>query len=862
MSMVSCPLRSLSRAFLVSLMVLLLSSAGAYAIDYVWTGNAASNELAWWGNANNWTPAGVPGPMDTATIGGPLSYQIQGNTRTVGGLTLLPGAELDSGTDLTVTQVMHWEGGMMHGDLLIAPSAVMHISGEGDRILYLPNTGSVPSFRNQGHVIVSNNGDIVGGQINNSGTFEVRNDRAFVGVAFVNNGFFIKTGGTGITRFAFPSGFYQVKTIEVRSGVVELNRGSSAGHQFTLGCTVKGPGVLRITEPSFDPAAPPQYGVSLEAKVRVYGVNIEQNGVIELGHGGVLTAGQNPAPGYDARVSGPGVLNWTGGKITDYLDGTGLLLEPGTHLLISGDAPRILDFSSRLITQGRVTWTGTGALEINSATSFISSGEFVAQGNTTAFKPAGSSSFPAVFENRGTFRKEGAETTTTFNQVQFDNYGDFDVPEGTLLFLASPFQHVEGNISLHNANSDGPGGVLALRGTNGARGGFSFQTGNLIGPGTIDGGFTNQRGAVYPAYHRGGVLRILGSYTQMPSASLHITVAGPTAADVSQLEIGGTFSPSGLLSVWLPEGYIPEAGLRFQIANRAPQTSVNAFECATANFIRETGPDYFGLLATDKPPWDSKALQNISTRGVVGTGDNALIGGLIIRAPVQKSIVIRALGPSLTKAGVAGALSDPMLQLYDGSGTLIAENDNWAEGPNKDYLGALAPSNSSEAVIADVFPAGNYTAIVRGAQETTGAALVEIYDIGSPWNGRAVNLSTRGRVGVGDNVMINGFILGEQPRRLLIRAVGPSLGQLNPPVPDPLLDPSLTLHDATGAIIASNDDWGASEQKEAILKSSLAPQSAKESAFLLKLSPGTYTAVLRGTGNTSGNALIEIYDLD
>lgn len=853
--------RPVFRGFVLSLAGLLFSSMGASAMDYVWTGTEATSEQAWWGNANNWVPVGVPGPADTATIGGPYSYQISAGTRTIGGLTLLPGAELDSGADLTVTQVMHWQGGMMHGDLVIGPSAVMHISGEGDRIVHPPNTTLTRSFRNEGHVIVSNSGNIVGGEIVNRGTFEMQNDRAFVAVQFFNYGIFLKTGETGITRFTYPSSFVNYATTEVRSGVVELNRNGWVGHQFALGSEVKGPGVLRITEPAFDPAASQPYGTSLEAKVRVYGVNIEENGTVELAHGGILTSGQNPAPGYDARVSGPGILNWTGGKISDYLAGTGFLLEPGTHLLISGDASRILETSSRLTTQGRVTWTGAGGIQLDNAT-FISAGEFVAQGNGTMFKKTDESWESGGFENRGSFRKEGAGTTTTFNKVQFDSYGAISVPEGTLLFQAAPLLHVEGDISLHNANNDGPGGVLALRTASGALGGFSLGRGNFIGPGTIDGGVNNNSGAVYPAYHRGGVLRILGNYSQQPSASLQITIAGPSAADISQLEIGGGFAVAGLLSVWLPDSYRPESGQRFPIVNRGSSSGFNSFESPLANFIQEYGLDSFALIAADKPPWNSRGLRNISTRGVVGTGDNVLIGGLIIRTSGHKSIVIRALGPTLTKVGVPGALSDPMLELYDASGTLIAENDNWASGPTKDYLGGLAPSNSTEAAIYGGFPNGNYTAIVRGAEGTTGAALVEIYDLGSGSNGRAVNLSTRGRVGVGDDVMINGFILAEQPRRVLIRAIGPSLGQLNPPVPDPLLDPSLTLHDATGAVIASNDDWESSEQQEAILNSTLAPKSPKESAFLLKLSPGTYTAVLRGTGNSSGNALIEIYDLD
>ena len=840
--------RPFLRSIVLALAGLLLSSVGASAIDYVWTGNEATSEQAWWGNANNWAPVGVPGPADTATIGGPHSYQISAGSITIGGLTLLPGAELGSSADLTVTRIMNWEGGIMHGDLIIAASAVMHISGEGDRIVNPPNTTINRRFRNEGRVIVSNNGNIVGGEIVNNGTFEMQNDRALVGVQFFSPGTFRKTVGLGVTRFLYPSSFQSQGGIEVGSGVVELQRQGWSGHRFYLGSKVKGPGVLRITEPTFDPATAQPYGASVEAIVEVAGVTIEEGGVVDLAHGGVL----------NGRISGPGLLNWTGGKISN-----GLTLEPGTHLLISGEAPRTLQYGN-LNAQGLVTWTGNGTLQMGSASKFISSGEFVTRGNATLFKPATGNSFPAVFENHGTFRKEGADTTT-FNQVEFDNHGTLDIAGGMLLFVGgyqAPFRNLEGTISLHDEDDGGPG-VLACRNPDGTRSGFSVGSGNLIGPGVVDANVSNYAGGVYPAFYRAGVLRVLGNYSQQAEGALHVTIAGPLESDVSRMEVGGGFEAGGTLTVLLPNGFVPTVGQKFTIVNRESFFLFNSLDCATANFFQNTGPDFFEVIASNRPPSWSKALLNLSTRGIAGTGDNVMIGGFIVRSPSSyKTIVIRAMGPTLAQAGISGALADPVLQLYDGSGTLIAENDNWADGEDKNYLGGLAPSNSKEAAIREDFRSGNYTAIVRGAQGATGAALVEIYDVGSTFVGRAVNLSTRGRVGVGDDVMINGFILAEQPRRLLIRAVGPSLSQLNPPVPDPLLDPSLTLHDATGAIIASNDDWETSEQKEAILNSTLAPKSAQESAFLLKLSPGTYTAVLRGVGNTSGNAVIEIYDLE
>jgi hypothetical protein len=619
------------RSAFLALVGLWLSCSAARAIDYVWTGNGVTDQYGYWWNPNNWSPTGIPGANDTATIGGPMSYSVSTETRTIRGITLLPGVVLDSSGSMTVTEVMNWQGGVLNGEWHIPATATMNISGPGDRTVG-KNNGGYAVIQNSGRVVVTNDGDILSGEISNSGVFEVQNDRQFVGCWFFNNGVFRKTGGSGVTRFAYPSSFWNSKSIEISSGVVELNRsGWTNQHQFEKTSSVSGPGLLRITEPTFDPSVTPPYGTILDAKVLVYGLNIQPGAAVELGHGGLLSAGLNQFPHTEASVSGSGIFTWTGGKISNYLAGSGFLFEPGSNLLISGNEARTLDYSSRLLTQGNVTWTGAGAIQMDGG-QWIHSGDFLAQGNGSATKtPLNWSNPPpaGVFENRGTFRKEGAGTTT-FNQTQFSNYGTLEIVDGTLLFVmkvGAAFQHLDGTISLHDDTADGPGGVLALRDTNGARSGFALSKGSLLGPGTIDGGIGNVAGAVYPAYHRGGVLHVLGSYTQQPAGSLNLTIAGPSAADFTQMEVGGTFSPSGTVSIWLPDGYTPEVGQRFPIVNKPAATSVNSLQCATTNFAAEYGPEAFAVIATDKAPSSSKALQNISTRGVVGTGDNVLIGG-------------------------------------------------------------------------------------------------------------------------------------------------------------------------------------------------------------------------------------------
>ncbi|MGZ5023392.1 MAG: hypothetical protein ACXWBS_00850, partial [Chthoniobacterales bacterium] len=166
---------------------------------------------------------------------------------------------------------------------------------------------------------------------------------------------------------------------------------------------------------------------------------------------------------------------------------------------------------------------------------------------------------------------------------------------------------------------------------------------------------------------------------------------------------------------------------------------------------------------------------NLSTRMVVQTGDNVLITGFIVNGSGQKKIVLRALGPSLP---VSGALSDPVLELHDASGALIASNDNWRSTQQNEIIAAgLAPTMDAESAILTNLSPGSYTAIVKGVNNATGVGLVEVYDLdGSGAPVRLGNLSTRGKVLTGDNVMIGGFIVqGSVPKKMIMRVRGPSL---------------------------------------------------------------------------------------
>ncbi len=279
------------------------------------------------------------------------------------------------------------------------------------------------------------------------------------------------------------------------------------------------------------------------------------------------------------------------------------------------------------------------------------------------------------------------------------------------------------------------------------------------------------------------------------------------------------------------------------------------------------------LLALSQAGAQSGSLLNISTRTRVNTSDNLdeiLIGGFIVRAPagVRKRVLVRAIGPSLAERGVSGALTDTVLAIFD-RGTSIASNDNWRDTQETEIVATTIPPTSDlESAVVLNLGAGEYTALVYGKRDTLvsprdpagrGVALVEIYDLDSASTARVVNLSSRGPVGTGDDVMIGGFIIGDAALRVLVRAIGPSLGSGG--FPGPLQDTILELHNASGDAIASNDNWRDTQEVE-IAATMIPPPDEREAALIATLAPGNYTAVLRGKNNTTGRALVEVYALD
>jgi hypothetical protein len=256
-------------------------------------------------------------------------------------------------------------------------------------------------------------------------------------------------------------------------------------------------------------------------------------------------------------------------------------------------------------------------------------------------------------------------------------------------------------------------------------------------------------------------------------------------------------------------------------------------------------------------------LLNLSTRMRVLTGERVLISGFIITGTDPKRIALRAMGPSLANAGLSGLLADPVLELHAADGSTIATNDNWQTDAAATELTAngIAPANGEEAATIQTLAPGAYTAIIRGQSDSTGMGLIELYDLSPNANSLVANISTRGFVDTGDNVLIGGFIVGPgSSGRVVVRALGPSLSSAG--ISGTLANPFLEVHDSNGAIMKTNDNWQTDASATEIQTARLAPGNASEAAILSPLTPGQYTAIVRGDGSSTGVALVEAYNLE
>jgi hypothetical protein len=252
-------------------------------------------------------------------------------------------------------------------------------------------------------------------------------------------------------------------------------------------------------------------------------------------------------------------------------------------------------------------------------------------------------------------------------------------------------------------------------------------------------------------------------------------------------------------------------------------------------------------------------LLNIATRMRVQSGENVLIAGFIITGTDSKKVIIRGIGPSLAQL-FTGVLANPTLELFQGN-TPLASNDDWKQNQTEVQNTGIPPSNDLESAIVRTLAPGGYTAILRGAGNSSGIGVVEAYDLDQTGNSKLANIATRGFVETGNNVMIAGLIAGPSggsSTKVVVRAIGPSLSNLG--IAGSLQDPTLELATSNGTIIRSNNDWKTGQPAE-VSAIGLQPSDDRESALIETLAPGQYTAIVRGNGNTTGVAVVEAYNV-
>jgi hypothetical protein len=550
-----------------------------------------------------------------------------------------------------------------------------------------------------------------------------------------------------------------------------------------------------------------------------------------------------------ANYSLPG--NFTNDGLITVWDGTLSVNGPLTNF----------DPSTRTLTGGRYTlyWPGNapsrfafnGADIVNNAAviELFSTAKILDEKGNDAFRNFAHNLRPGVFTIDDYHGFTAAGDFTNEGTVNILGSGDiarahFTVPEG------HRYLQTEGATSLLDANFTGTMEIAA---------GFFATAGNPYfgNPAFLEGDLTI-----------GDAFFVARSFTV--EGSVHLSASSRLITRPEQyahFTVNGTFTAGGTLQIVPPE-YQPTGSARFPVVetgggiigtfSNAPHGRRVTTVDGRGSFAVNYTPNSIFLSGYQVTPATGQLI-NISTRLRVETDENVLIGGFIISGAQPKRVIVRAIGPSLASL-FPGALADPILELRDSSGILIASNDNWRSQEAEIAATGIPPSHDLESAVVVNLPAQNsaYTAIVRGANNGTGVGLVEIYDLAPTLDSKPANISTRGLVQTGDNVLIGGLIvLGQNPLRIIVRAIGPSL-----PVPGPLGDPTLSLHDGNGALIAFNDNWR-SDQEAEIIATGIPPGNNFESAIVTTLPAygGFYTAIVRGNNNSSGVGLVEVYDL-
>jgi hypothetical protein len=710
----------------------------------------------------------------------------------------------------------------------------------------------------------------------NAGTLTISGPVGIGGIGFTNNGTIIQSG-SGTPNFPFGGGLTNAAnaTYDLRSDLGWTVGGGGGATPFfnNSGTLLKSAGTGTST---LDPSL----------------LLNNTGGTIQVNTGTLVLPGIGTSTGGKFVVASGATLNLMGSNNTALFDGTYTGSGAGTVLLNNGTL-RTSSGGTFNLPGALFQWAG-GTIASQSASPFTNAGNISVVGpvglggvgftNSGVMVQSGSGTINAGFgsgftnaagatydiqndldmtsnggggagpflNNAGTLVKSAGTGTSTIDQA-FTNTGSLLLKSGTLAFAVS-FDQTAGVTDLSGGN---------LSSTND----MFLDGGSLIGTGTITGNLRNRAGIVAPG-HSPGKITVNGNYIQGTGGVLNMEIGGTTPGTAyDQLVVSGGAALDGTLNITAINGFTPAKG---DIYTLVSATSFSG-QFSTVNVSGFTAKvDYSTNGVTMTITSTVSELLNISTRMEVLDGDNVLIGGFIVTGNDAKKVLIRGLGPSLP---ISGVLADPVLELHDSSGATIATNDNWkiadATGQSQEAdirATTVPPSSDLESAMIATLPGNTskYTAVLKGKSGGMGVGQVEVYDLNQAASSHLANISTRGFIDTGDNVMIGGIIAGpasSSGTKVLVRAIGPSL-----PVNGALQDTLLELHDANGATIATNDNWkindqsGQSQQAD-IEATGAAPTNELESALLQTVAPGNYTAIVKGKDKATGIGLVEVYNL-
>ncbi|MEY2526128.1 MAG: large repetitive protein [Verrucomicrobiota bacterium] len=803
----------LTTALILSQPILFVGSVAA-ATNAVWKSVPGSGD---WNTGTNWVSGAAPlFPGDTATF----------NTSSQLSVSLSSDVSVDTLT---------FNSGASAFTISVPATISFNFSGPG----IVNNSGLVQTINNSGNLLFY-------GAATSAGTATLNNSGPGSGISF-NDG----TAGNATINNSGSGSYIEFRTTNGNATVT--NSGPNSGVYFYFFNPVSGSAAFNNTN------ATAFLDCSGSATLVTVG-SIAGIGNIFLGNGSKgLVVGTNDADTtFSGLLKDGGAFGGIGGTLTKVGNGTLTLSNANTYTGPTAINSGKLELTGSLLSA--VTVSGGAFLDISGASSSAGVGSIAGAGS--------------IFLGGKTLITGTDNTNTTFSG---------SIQDGGL------FGGSGGNLTKAG------GGTLILSGANTYTGSTAINAGRLAvnsslssgvsiahgatlgGNGSINAAVTS-KGEIAPGLSA-GQLTINGDMQLRFPSDLSFEIGGTTPAgqyDVLNKIDNAGLKLNGNLGVTLINGFVPANTDTFTILttttpltghfnNVLNGTRVNT-EDGGGSFIATYSGNNVALSDFGAPIPVSKLL-NISTRADVETGDNVTIGGFIITGTAQKKVIIRGLGPSLSNFGLQNVLADPTLELHNAIGALITSNDNWKVNDQTQQSQSaevsatgLPPSNDPESAIVMMLDPGNYTAILAGKNGATGIGLIEVYDLTSAADSKLANISTRGLVGTGDNVLIGGIIIGPSSgttKTVLVRALGPSLPNS---IANRLLDPTLELHDGTGATIVSNDNWKINQQTD-IEDTGLAPSNDNEAAILASLLPGNYTAIVHGAGNTSGVALVEVYDL-